>query len=53
MLSQMKRVKRLVPDHSASHWYSQIRRGRSQPFFGRGQPGEFGAKADKGPQKSK
>lgn len=43
MLSQMKRVKKLLPDHSATHWYpsEQVRKKSASLFFRR-QPDEFG-----------
>ena len=55
MLSQMKRVKKLLPDHSASHWYpsEQVRKKSAGLFLDVSQMSLDGAKVDKDPQKGK
>lgn len=54
ILSQMERVKRLVPDHSASDWYpSDGKRKTSAIFFSDiSQMSVGGVKVNKDPQKS-
>lgn len=55
ILSQMERVKRLVPDHSANDWYPlDGKRKKSVIFFSDlSQMSVGGVKVNKDPQKSK